>query len=186
MRKITKIKVRHYSKEILKYLLLAGATYIAASSSYFVLNLMKDTSRPKSSKEKFTNAFNYLRKRGLIEIRRESHDVAIALTEKGKKRAGKYQIDDLELKKPKKWDKKWRVVVFDIPASSRTVRDAFRRKLKEFGFRHFQKSVWIYPYPCEKEVELLREFFGLKRREIQVLEVVKIEDDRFFKKVFNL
>jgi len=186
MRKITKIKAKYYSKEILKYLLLAGAIYIAASSPYFVLNLMKNLSQPRFQKRKFTYAFNYLKKKGLVDVKREGHDVVIRLTKKGKKRAGKYQIDDLEIEKPKKWDGKYRVVIFDIPATSRLIRDIFRRKLKEFGFFPLQKSVWICPYPCKEEIELLREFLGLSRKQIQVLEVGKLEEDRFLRKHFNL
>lgn len=190
MRKITKIKARYYSKEALKYLLLAGAIYVAASSPYFVLNLMKSISKErrwlKFRKEKFTNTFNYLKRRGLIEIRREGHDVRISLTKEGKKMAGKYQIDDLEIEKPKKWDKIWRVVIFDIPVFSRMVRDAFRRKLKEFGFCPLQKSIWVYPYPCKEEIELLREFFGLNKKQIQVLEVIKLDEDKFLRKFFKL
>lgn len=190
MRKITKIKTKYYSKEILKYLLLAGTIYVAASSPYFVLslmkNVMKNISKPRTPKRKFNFAFNYLKKRGLIEVKREGHDVIICLTKEGKKRAGKYQIDDLEIEKPKKWDKKWRMVIFDIPATSRIIRDIFRRKLKEFGFHPLQKSVWIFPYPCKEEIELLREFLGMNRRQIQVIEVTKLEDNRFLKKHFHL
>lgn len=186
MRKITKIKAKYYSKEILKYLLLAGAIYIAASSPYFVLSLMKNILKSTAPKRKFTYAFNYLKKRGLIEIKKEGHDVIIHLTKEGRKRAGKYQIDDLEIEKSKKWDKKWRMVIFDIPATSRLIRDIFRRKLKEFGFYLLQKSVWIYPYPCKEEIELLREFLGLDRRQIQVLEVTKLENERFLRKHFHL
>jgi len=187
MRKVTKIKIRYYSREILKYLLLAGVVYIAASSPYFALNLFKNVSKLKNiSKKKSVNIFNYLRRRGLIEIKREGHDVRITLTKEGKKQAGKYQIDDLEIEKPKKWDKRWRVVIFDIPTSSRLIRDIFRRKLKEFGFYCLQQSVWIIPYPCQEEIELLREFLGLNKKQIQVLEVIKLENEAFFKKIFKL
>jgi DNA-binding transcriptional regulator PaaX len=185
IRKITKIKIRYYSKESLKYLLEAGAIYIAASSPYFALTLWKNIFKVKPQKRKAVNVFSYLKKRGLIEVKREGHDVRIALTEEGKKRAGKYQIDDLEIEKPKKWDKKWRLVIFDIPASSRLVRDVFRRKLKEFGFYPLQKSIWVIPYPCKEEVELLREFLGANKRQIQTLEVTKLEEERFLKKYFH-
>ena len=186
MRKITKIKIRYYSKEILKYLLLAGAIYVAASSPYFVLNLMKKISKSRPQKRKFTYAFYYLKKRGLIESKREGHDIIIRLTKEGKKRAGKYQINDLEIEKPKKWDGKWRIVIFDIPTTSRLIRNIFRGKLKEFGFYPLQKSVWIFPYPCKEEIELLREFLGLNKRQVQVLEATKLEDDRFLRKHFQL
>jgi len=190
MRKITKIKIRYYTKEVLKYLLLAGAVYIAASSPYFALNLIKNIPRLKKelvkNKKKSISVFNYLKRRGLIEMKRERHDVRIALTKEGKKRAGKYQINDLEITKPKKWDKKWRVIIFDIPTSSRLIRDIFRRKLKEFGFYPLQQSVWIFPYPCKEEIDLLREFLGLNKKQIQVLEVTKLENEPFFKKIFKL
>jgi len=185
MRKITKIKIKYYSKEILKYLLLAGEIYTASGlPRSFPRNLIKSISKFK--KEKFMNSFHYLKKRGLIEIKREGHDVIIRLTKEGKKRAGKYQIDDLEIEKPKKWDKKWRVVIFDIPNTSRIIRDIFRRKLKEFGFYPLQQSVWILPHPCQEEIELLREFLGVNKKQIQVLEVTKLENEYFFKKNFKL
>lgn len=188
MRKITKIKIRYYSKEILKYLLLAGAVYIAASSPYFAIHITKNISkiRKNLTKQKAANIFNYLKRRGLIEIKREGHDVRIALTEEGKKRAGKYQVDDLKIEKTGKWDKKWRVIIFDIPQTSRLIRDIFRKKLKELGFYPIQQSVWIIPYPCQKEIALLRDFLGTDKKQIQVLEVSKLENEKFFKKIFNL
>lgn len=187
MRKLTKIKSRYYSREVLKYLLLAGVVYIAASSPYFALNLTrKIPSLKKLKRKKSTNLFNYLKKRGLLEIKREGHDICIALTQEGRKRAGKYQIDDLEIGIPKKWDKKWRVVIFDIPNNSRLIRDVFRRKLKEFGFYPLQQSIWVYPYPCTNEINFLREFFGLNKKQLQILEVIRLEDDKFLKKQFKL
>jgi len=187
MRKITKIKLKYYSKEILKYLLLAGAIYIAASSPYFTFSLMRNILRGKQyNKRKSIAAFTYLKRRGLIEIKKENHDLLIRLTKEGRKRAGKYQIDDLEIARPKKWDKKWRLVIFDIPHRHKAKRNAFRRKLKELGFYPLQKSVWVQAFECKEEIELLREFFGLNKREIQVLLVEKIENDLFLKKFFNL
>lgn len=187
MKKITKIKIKYYSKEILKYLLLAGVVYIAASSRYFVLRLMKNITKTKPhQKQKFSDAFSYLKKRGLIEVKKENHDIQISLTKEGKKRAGKYQIDDLEIEKPKNWDRKWRLVIFDVPHYLRVKRNAFRRKLKELGFYPLQKSVWVHAFDCREEIKLLREFFGLDKREIQVLLVEKIENDSFLKKFFNL
>jgi CRISPR-associated endonuclease Cas2 len=185
MRKITKIKAKYYSKEILKYLLLAGEIYTASAFPLdFPNNLKRSIARFK--KEKLRSSFKYLKKRGLLEIKREGHDVRISLTKEGRKRAGKYQIDDLKIEKPKKWDKKWRVVVFDIPNTSRLIRDIFRRKLKEFGFYRLQQSIWIYPYPCREEIALLREFLGANKKQIQVLEVTNLENEPFFKNIFKI
>lgn len=46
----------------------------------------------------------------------------------------------------KKWDKKWRVVVFDIEERKRRKRNVLREKLRELGFGMIQESVWISPY----------------------------------------
>lgn len=77
-------------------------------------------------------------------------------------------------------------MIFDIPTSSRLIRDIFRRKLKEFGFYPLQQSVWIIPYPCQAEIKLLRDFLGVNKKEIQILEVTKLESEKFFKKIFKL
>lgn len=188
MRKVAKIKIRYYSKEVLKYLLLIGVVYIAASSPYFALNLTKNISKLKKelSKKKSVNTFNYLKRRGLIEVKREGYDARITLTKEGKKLAGKYQIDDLEIESPKKWDKKYRLIIFDIPNATRLMRDILRRKLKEWRFYPLQKSVWVHAFDCKAEIELLREFLGINKKQLLVLEVNKIENDRFLRKFFHI
>lgn len=187
MRPIKKIKIKYYSKEILKYLLLTGLVIVAASSPYFSFALTKNIfQKRRIPKKKLINAFYYLKKKGLLELKKEGHDVSIALTKEGRKRAGKYQIDDLKLERPKKWDGKWRVIIFDIPNSKNIIRNIFRKKLKEFGFYLLQKSIWIYPFSCKEEVDFLREFLGASKRQIQVLEVAKIEEDDFLRNFFHL
>ena len=42
-------------------------------------------------------------------------NIRIILTEQGVKKALRYNIDAISIKEPKKWDGKWRLVVFDIP-----------------------------------------------------------------------
>ena len=51
-----------------------------------------------------------------------------------------------------KWDKKWRLIVFDIPEEMHKERVNFRKKIKLLGFEMIQKSVFIFPYPCEEEI----------------------------------
>ena len=119
-------------------------------------------------------------------MQREGHEVKIRLTEKGRKEAGKYQVDDLYIAKPKKWDGKWRGIIFDIPTTSNMIRDVFRKKLKEFGFYQLQKSIWVHPFKCEKEITLLRKFLGATSKQIQVLEVSRMEDDKRLRDIFRV
>lgn len=174
-------------KDILSWLVIMGAVYIAASSPYFILNLMKNFKKiRKYGNKKVYNTFYQLRKEGCIEIKKRNHQIYIALTEKGRKKAGWFQIDSLKIKKPKKWDGKWRLVIFDISQLQRLKRNAFRGKLKELGFYPLQKSVWVIPYECKDEIELLRDFFGLSKREIRLITAENIEDDNFLRKIFKL
>ncbi|MDI6591872.1 MAG: hypothetical protein QME61_02985 [Patescibacteria group bacterium] len=180
------------AKKILRGLLIAGAIYVAASSPYFAFylsrNLWKALGKkklPKKKDSRFKNAFYYLKNRGYLDIQKRDHQIYIALTDQGRKKAGKYLIDDLKIKKPKKWDKEYRIVIFDIPNITRIKRDALRGKLKELGFFRLQQSVWIYPYECKKQIDLLRNFFGLSEKEL-ILITGKIGNDKFLRKFFNL
>lgn len=174
-------------KDILSWLAIAGAVYIAASSPYFALNLMKSLKKGRRyGKKKVYNTFYKLQKQGCIEIRQRNHQIYIALTEKGRKKAGRFQINSLKIAEPKKWDGKWRLVIFDISQLQRTKREAFRGKLKELGFYPLQKSVWVHPYNCRDEIDLLREFFGLSEKEIRLIVAQDIGDDSFLKKLFKL
>jgi len=96
------------------------------------------------------------------------------------------QIDDLEIAKQKKWDKKWRLVIFDIAQIKKIYREAFRGKLKDLGFRSLQKSVWVHPYECQVEIELLKDFFGLSDKELRLIVAQSIGIDEEFKKEFRL
>jgi len=100
--------------------------------------------------------------------------------------AGWLQIDALKIKRPKKWDKKWRIIVFDISELKKLYRDAFRGKLKELGFYPLQKSVWICPFDCRDEIELLREFFGLKEKELRLIVAESIGNDKWLRKIFQI
>ena len=54
--------------------------------------------------------------------------------------------------RPTHWDGKMRVIVFDIPDIHTRARNIFRSKLKIMGCYPLQRSVWVYPFPCRKEL----------------------------------
>lgn len=86
---------------------------------------------------------------------------------------GALALEDLsfrQLKQYKKWDKKWRVVIFDIPESKRPARDQIRRLVKDLGFLKLQISVWAHPLPCLEQFKLIRESYGIQEH-LMLLEV---------------
>ena len=97
-----------------------------------------------------------------IEVIKQGEGIeTIRLTNKGKAKALTYRFRNLTLPRKKRWDKKWRLVLFDIQESKKKLRDALRRKLKELGFLEFQKSVFIYPFACRDEINFVINFFNL-------------------------
>lgn len=93
---------------------------------------------------------------------KEDDTVKIVLTEAGKKKALEYNIDKIDIKIPSQWDRKWRIVFFDIPEKTRQARDALRSKLKELGFYEMQKSVFVFPFECRDEIDFIVEFFNIR------------------------
>lgn len=174
-------------KDIFGYLLLVGAVYVAASSPYFTIKLLREIKRwRKYPRKKLSSAFYVLKKQGCIKIERRGSQIYIFLTKEGKKKAGWLQIDALKIKKPKKWDRKWRLVIFDISQLKKFFREAFRGKLKELGFYLLQKSIWIIPYDCRNEIEILRDFFGLSKKEVRLIVAEDVENSEELKKIFKL
>ncbi len=74
--------------------------------------------------------------------------------------------------------------MFDIPENRKSARESIRNKLKELGFTQFQKSVWLYPYPCEAEIDFITEYYSVAK--YVNLITVKIENDKPLRVKFNL
>ena len=106
------------------------------------------------SRAAFIRSFNSLQRSGFWRL---SGDGKYRLTEKGVEKLERIQIRDFNRRR--KWDGWWRIVIFDIAEDKRAARDALRRKLKNFGFYSLQKSVFVSPFDCQKEVSALADFF---------------------------
>jgi len=175
------------AKDIFGILIVGGMVAIAATSPYFILNIMRGFKKLKKyPNKKVYNTFYKLKKQGFINFYEKNNQIYISLTKKGKQKAGWMQIDDLRISKPKKWDGLWRILLFDIAEKRKIQREALRGKLIQLGFKLFQKSVWIVPYKCNDEIELLKSFFGLSEKDIKLLVVKNIEEEKKFKKRFKL
>ncbi len=110
----------------------------------------------------------------------------IELTEKGKKLAEDLaRREEVKPKRPRRWDRKWRVITFDVWERRRGVRDTLRRALEEFGFVKIQHSVWTYPFPCEKLLIFLRAHLKLGKGILYIV-ADEIEYDESLRKHFNL
>ena len=139
---------------------------VMATGVYSAFGKIKKASR-KESYEEYRNLWaNYrkLKQRGAIELVQENEDGTLIyqITEKGQTMIKKVIYDEMEIKKPKFWDKNWRLVIFDIPEKLKVKREALRDKINSLGFYQCQKSVWIHPLPCNEEVDLISEMLNIK------------------------
>lgn len=139
----------------------------------------------KFNPKQVNRSLKNLEKNGLISIRQDGDKILIELTKNGQKKILTYKLDELRIKPAKKWDRKWRVVIFDIPEKFKRNRYEFSFRLKTLGFIQLQKSVWICPYPCEDEVDFLKEIY-LIGPFVRIMTVEKIDIAHDLFKKFRL
>ena len=113
-----------------------------------------------------------------------ANKISVKLTNRGKERVIKFSFDLLEIKKPEKWDGKWRIIIFDIPNKYKQAREALRCKIKELGLRQLQKSVWIYPYDCEDEILFVAEAFEVQKY-IEIITAERLLHSKVIKSYFK-
>jgi len=165
-------RYKETSKDILFCLFMAGAIMVAANSPFFLINMAREIKRnrkyikkeirKKLDERKIARALERLKRNKVIILSEEYGKFKIELTDKGKRIVKEIQLEDMKIEKPDIWDKKWRMVIFDIPEKyKRRARDVLREKLQKMNFYQLQKSVWVCPYPCEKEIQFLCEFFEI-------------------------
>ncbi|HEY4499037.1 MAG TPA: CRISPR-associated endonuclease Cas2 [Candidatus Paceibacterota bacterium] len=121
----------------------------------------------------------------LREMANTDGTITLVLNERGKKTALRYNLETLRLIVPNRWDKKWRIVMFDVPERLKKVRDSFRFHLRQLGFKELQKSVFVHPANCEKEVTYLIEFYNV-RRFVRYIVADSIDTELHLKQQFHM
>lgn len=109
----------------------------------------------------------------------------LRLTPKGERELIALEMRAIEGKRSRRWDGKWRVIIFDIAEKRRSLRITVRRKLQDYGFARLQDSVWVYPYDCEDLITLLKAEFKIGRDMLYMI-VEQIEADAALRKEFKL
>ena len=97
----------------------------------------------------------------------------------------KYDIDHLEIKKPKQWDRQWRIVAFDIPEKYRRARWELNFRLRDLGFYPLQKSLFVFPYECRREIEFVAEYFFI-RKYVTYIIAQTVDGEEHLKRIYHL
>ncbi|MFN7088841.1 MAG: hypothetical protein ACK4NX_03460 [Candidatus Paceibacteria bacterium] len=177
------------AKEIL--LILAGGAIFSTimltpGLSSVLPSLIKTLSqRTGGQPRSIKNALFRLKGDRLIDFQEKNNMIILKITDKGKKKTLMYKLEDLKITKPKKWDRLWRMVIFDIPEKRRNARTALREKLQELGFYPLQKSCFVHPFECKDEIDFISEVFQLAPY-IHYVVAKSIEGEDFLKRHFGL
>lgn len=180
--------VRSETKQKILLLLLAGICLGLSRSprNYFKILESAEKDWERIEKEKLYRSVKEFFRDRLIDYKEKGDGmIEVVLTQKGRRKALRYKLDEIKIKKPAVWDKVWRVVIFDVPEKKKPAREALRMKLKELGFKELQKSVFVYPYECENEIDFVVEVFNL-RRHVRFLRVKSITNEDQLKLKFNI
>jgi DNA-binding transcriptional regulator PaaX len=127
----------------------------------------------------------YAKKKGFLATQEKEGRLALSLTYKGKEKLLALKRLGLKFKRPEKWDGKWRMVTFDIPETRRYARDTFRQALKQIGFKKLSNSLWIYPYECRGEMEVVIDSLLIKPF-VRYFLVESFEGQEEFRKSFGI
>lgn len=182
------------AKEILKItaeLSVITATMVIAPAAVGVVGKLFIAFENYESGEKWQyrsqakQAIKRLEKRGLVVTESKGEELVIKITQAGRRWLKHYEITHLSINRPVKWDGYWRIVTFDIPEDHHQVRDTVRSWLKRLGFARLQKSVWVIPWPCQKQFDLLASEYKLGTQAI-LLESKKIAREASLKRIFKL
>lgn len=165
---------------------IAGILLVAMAAPNTLQLLGKLGKGKKRFGEEARSALSRLAYRGLIVFEERGGKKYARITEKGRRTLElEAQKAAVRAQRGARWDKRYRMVIFDIPERKRSIRASLRRTMREAGFLCIQGSVWVYPYDCEDLVALLKAELHIGKDVLYTI-VEKIENDAWIKRHFDL
>lgn len=152
--------------------------------------LLKELDRPAKNRAQLYRRINQgigrLERGGLVAVSGTHAERRIEITEKGQAVMEELEFREYEIPEPAFWDGKWRMLIFDITERRRRVRNQLRRLLHGMGFVRLQDSVWVYPYPCDEFVSLVRAHLKSGVGEVRSFVAEALESDRALREHYRL
>ena len=163
----------------------APTLFVALASIGYVFN-----ADDRAQRRRLQRSFDYLKRHKYVSLRTSAQGRAgHMLTDEGRRRIKRLLVRRAlvaPFERQKKWDGKWRLILFDISTEERAKRNAFRSMIRRIGAIMLQKSVWVYPYDCSEHISLLRQFFNLPEDSLRLVESGSIGNDEILRKHFKL
>lgn len=135
------------------------------------------------------NDFNVTRRHykrlGYIDVKKKAPKTyEVKITERGLSKILQEHFGKMRFS-PGMKDGFWRLIIFDIPEEHKQVRESFREKLCLMGAYKLQKSVFVVPTNCKKEVDFLCGFYNIEPY-VHLITAKNINNDQELKRYFNL
>ncbi len=150
------------TRDVIKALGLASAismVLVAPNAAVLIEKYIKHVNKKNARK-----TLTYLKYRQLITVKEINGEYHYRLTKKGMAKYQKISMDELFIPTPKRWDGKWRMVLFDIPTRYNSRRSILIDKLRQMDFYLLQHSAWIHPFDGEMQVGVLIKNLELEKQ----------------------
>ena len=174
---------------ILRTLVLTGGISVALVAPK-TLGLLKKLDRAAANRKdlyrRITQAITRLEHAGLVRTSGQYAKRRVVLTQKGRTMVNTIHVSEYRIPEQAFWDGKWRIVMFDIREKRRRTRSQLRSLLASAGFLRLQDSVWVYPYPCDEFIGLVRAHLKSGTGEILSFTADALESDRKLREHFHL
>lgn len=163
-----------------------GVALVAPKSLTLLKKLDRGLARRTDLYRRINQSITVLEHSGLVKTYGERGKRRIELTKKGRTVVESVYASEYRIPEPAFWDGKWRIVMFDIREKRRTSRARLRLLLQGAGFLRLQDSVWIYPYPCDEYIGLVRAHLKSGTGEMLCFTAEALESDRRLREYFRL
>ena len=174
---------------ILRTLAVGGVMSVALVAPK-TLSLLKKLDRAATNRKNLYNRINQairnLEYAGMVQTSGEYGQRKVTLTEKGHATIETIYANEYRIPEPAFWDGRWRIVMFDIREKRRKARSKLRLLLLGTGFLRLQDSVWVYPYPCDEFIGLVRAHLKSGTGEMLSFVAEALESDRRLREHFRL
>lgn len=179
-------RLRSFQQAMLTAVVLGGVVVVAATIPNAARLLKYFPGYKKGAKFNYQakSALGRLVAKGLITFVEKDGKRLARITEKGELIL-QMETEKQAMTKKRKWDRRWRVVIFDIPERRKNIRDRLRLFMSEYGFARLQDSVWIYPYDCEDLITLAKANFCIGADVLYMI-VERLERDKYLREHFGL
>lgn len=185
----TKAKKKRTRRNIRRAALAAIGTagFIAiATIAPNIFQILGKTGALAKLKYQTKGVLTRLKMKGEIEFEERDGKKYARLTEKGEEALVFLQQKmSLAEGKRRRWDHRYRLVMFDVPERRKRTRDRLRMQMREAGFLRVQDSAWVFPYDCEEFVALLKADLHIGKDVLYAV-VEEIENDSWIRKHFGL